>query len=448
MRPTAAPIWLAAAALALLATACTASTTHRLAEVALPGETVLDVTMTPASATAGRVRLDAAYAPGTPQPDASGQPRQSAAPLSRFVFAGTGFIAPPMLYVSPWWLDSATRLGVWEPCEIGPIFSFVRAGAEMRCGLLQERDGAPLSVAVGFATTAHFFQKNQGPIHRVSLDLSRRDAHRRWMGNLHLSQGPRSYSAQLNLPDVHDSTDNEDEIILEPLVTPINPWAYLERDELRLTLALGLGWQTDKDTLLSVGIAPRVTLGESQLTHATCNACESLRPISFDGDYGFDLTLGISKPPSVSRPGDDGLPPPGHKPVSSYSEGRLTAGIAIYASHLGFFLPAMATSLAPDSYEGDSSPAPLYLIPLIGPFMWRDALTEQDDVVGKMYDVMAYTGATLQWTGLLYALSAWLIPETRWVPDDTPNADDGPQVQLSPVQLGPEAPGIGASGTF
>jgi hypothetical protein len=69
----------------------------------------------------------------------------SAARVRNGAFPGLDWILGPFLSVEG---GFDLSLGV---CEIGGLLSFLRVGAELRCGLLQERWGAPFSLAASVA---------------------------------------------------------------------------------------------------------------------------------------------------------------------------------------------------------------------------------------------------------------------------------------------------------
>jgi len=114
-------------------------------------------------------------------------------------------------------------------CEIGGLYQWLRVGGEIRCGLLQERWGHPLSIALG-GLLAFDFGIVTAPFGRIGLDVSRR------FGPLKL------------LADVYMSAGDAYRYLEDPSIIPIEgplPGARaIVRREVRLTVPLGIAIRT------------------------------------------------------------------------------------------------------------------------------------------------------------------------------------------------------------
>lgn len=165
-------------------------------------------------------------------------------------------------------------------CEVGGFYALTRIGPEARCGLLSERRGSPLSVALsgsgGIDYGAHF-----GAYGRLGLDVSRH-------------AGPITA-----IVDAYLSTADELRYIGDPANPPIEgPFPGHQstlRREIRLTLPVGIGFDVAKNETrrftLVVGTTPYFLLVKGACKDDPCKT-----PI-WDGDRGAGITVGLEVHP-------------------------------------------------------------------------------------------------------------------------------------------------------
>jgi hypothetical protein len=110
-------------------------------------------------------------------------------------------------------------------CEIGGLYQWTRVGAEVRCGLLQERWGQPLSIALS-GMLAFDFGVYAAPFGRIGLDASRRFGPLKLLANAYLSAG-----------DAYRFIEDPDVI---PIEGPFIGAQVVTRREVRLTVPLGI----------------------------------------------------------------------------------------------------------------------------------------------------------------------------------------------------------------
>jgi hypothetical protein len=127
-------------------------------------------------------------------------------------------------------------------CEIGGLIQFTRVGGEARCGLLQERWGQPVSIALA-GMLAFDFGVYVAPFGRIGLDASRRFGPLKILADVYLSAG-----------DAYRFIEDPDVI---PIEGPFVGAQVITRREVRLTVPLGIAiraahlgnsWRQDDDS--------------------------------------------------------------------------------------------------------------------------------------------------------------------------------------------------------
>lgn len=113
-------------------------------------------------------------------------------------------------------------------CEVGGIYQLLRIGGELRCGLLQERWGHPLSVALAGAIALDY-----GPytavFARLGLDASRRFGPVELIADAYLSAG--------------DAYRYLEDPSVVPIEGPLPGSQSVVRREVRLTVPLGIAFR-------------------------------------------------------------------------------------------------------------------------------------------------------------------------------------------------------------
>jgi hypothetical protein len=172
-------------------------------------------------------------------------------------------------------VGGAARVG-FHGCELGGIYALTRLGPEVRCGLLRERRGHPLSVALSGAAAVDY-GPYLGAFGRVGLDVSRR-------------AGPVTA-----IVDAYLSTSKQYRYMQDPAKVPIEgplPGALsLVRNEIRLTLPVGIGFNVGSvdstRVTLVAGVNPYFVLHAGACQDSPCQAK------TYEGERGGALTLGF-----------------------------------------------------------------------------------------------------------------------------------------------------------
>jgi hypothetical protein len=171
--------------------------------------------------------------------------------------------------------DVNLLVGVSDRCQVGGDLSFLRGGAEVRCGFVENPDvGAAASGAAGWA----FWDK--GPWARAGVDVS----HGVLVAGGYLSYGPELHSKILE--GIRDAC-------------PMCEWsggpaAEVRRYELRLSLPVGVAsgiWQ--------LGAVPYLTLldEKEKLTCPRCADAEQTKLSDYSQIFGFSIVGGLRTKP-------------------------------------------------------------------------------------------------------------------------------------------------------
>ena len=124
---------------------------------------------------------------------------------------------------------SVSARGSLGGCEIGGLYQSLRIGGEVRCGLLQERWGHPLSVALAGLVAVDF-----GPytavFGRIGIDASRRFGPIKLVADACVSAG-----------DAYRYLQDPDDV---PIEGPFPGSQSIVRREVRLTVPLGIAIRT------------------------------------------------------------------------------------------------------------------------------------------------------------------------------------------------------------
>lgn len=177
-------------------------------------------------------------------------------------------------------------IGVTDRLQLGMALSIHRAEMELRLGLLGERWGDPVSMAVSAAGGSWFFPSDPGA--RAGVDLSKRFGRRVVLGGLHASQGPARYTHKLSYDDCTLPDSHRD----------ISRCSFqVDRTESRLTATLGAAFhlhraRSPRNAALVLALVPYVVL-DSSPAKAKCSACDPLAVDTFESDWGVTLVLGV-----------------------------------------------------------------------------------------------------------------------------------------------------------
>lgn len=420
---------IALVAMACGAVACTPAVAPRSGRVLEPGGFAVEFRATPAAGAPATVELEKLTGHSV-EVDGNSAAR---------------FVVPTLAWFGPWmWLEYGFRFGLFEPCELGLDYGMMQLGAEARCGLLDDRDGDPVSLAVGAAALYQAAHLESGWLGRLSTDLGLPLGRSGWslIAGFAVQYGAHGHAMTLDEGDVDEKflEDSDDFLFAGP-----PPWAYLERRELRLTGHLGATLDfEDGAGGLTLAVVPWGSAWvDSEPLASRCFGCDFLTPRALTERWGVALSTSLTL--STEAPTRDELDtrptaPPGYHYERTLNDDLFGAGIGLlgasYAIGLG---PAIMLPLA--NGDEDLTPVALWFIPLVGPVLWRQEIDTADPVEHAAADVFGYGTTLLQTAGLLLILQSWLYGDLDLVADD----ESGATVTLAPVAL---PGGLGLGGRF
>jgi hypothetical protein len=191
-------------------------------------------------------------------------------------------------------LPSWSVRGRLSRCELGGSL-MLRDVAEVRCGLWQESEGAPISIAPSVAGGYVIYPK--GPWVRAGIDVSRRFGVVSPMVNAYISYGPELHWMQRTSPRDDD-----------PREGPFPASVSSERRELRLSIPFGLAFRiVDGDVHLTPGWNDDFTKEEIEESHDLTwslvfggtawwvlrSTIREQQALSYDADRGLAFTIGF-----------------------------------------------------------------------------------------------------------------------------------------------------------
>lgn len=194
-------------------------------------------------------------------------------------------------FVLPATAEPQPALGIADGLELGALGSTRRLGMELRGQLLDEHDGAPLSLALSGAGTMGWWAGAEGPGGRVGLDASGDTGTLLWMVGAYVGLAPARYEFDQDGWLRHGGLGGEAEV-------------QVDRREVRLSVPLGLALGTARrQAAFVLGVVPEWTLS-SELGETSCNQAEpcilespglvTRLPITdFEQHFELFVTLGI-----------------------------------------------------------------------------------------------------------------------------------------------------------
>ena len=178
-------------------------------------------------------------------------------------------------------LSGGFRVGV-RGCEFGGAYAMTRVLGEVRCGILQERNGAPFSLATSGAIGIDYGPVTR-PVGRVGVDLSVRLGPVRPLVDVYLSTADQ-------LRWIEDPWD-------PPPDGPVPGSKSVVRTEVRLTVPFGIAIEIVRPDPRAADQGDRsqptwsLVLGATPFTvlHASrCTGC-----LSWKGDGGIGFIVGL-----------------------------------------------------------------------------------------------------------------------------------------------------------
>ncbi len=265
----------------LFACSCLATGHPRPAEIAKPGQLTFDghVPLT----TLGIGSLDGT-APDPDDPDGEPDEFRVGGPTIGLVeIVGTGPI--------PVWWELSGRMGVFPGCEVGIMLGIFRQGGEARCAVIDQREGMPVSMALGFAAAYQPFFGVGGPWYRGSLDISYRKAKElTLMFNLYASRGPEGRVLGGDVPEKHWDTPLDPELLHQT-----GSSVFVSRDEWRIATAIGAAVSIEGKIAATVGLVPYFIIDDQPIATFDCGNCSTVSATEYNERFGISLVVGFTR---------------------------------------------------------------------------------------------------------------------------------------------------------
>jgi len=265
---------------AAIAGGCVSAVSPRLAEVAPRGRIAAELSFQ----AAGYARGEATTGDGARHDGNAAMAKQASAQL----LALGGFFVESGLNL---------RYGLGAGCEAGGMFNALRLAGEGRCQLIDQDDGAALSLSVAAAVGYTPFYDRGGVWGRAGVDLSRlgRRRSKAVLLDVYASYGRESYSIPLDVEQAN-----------EHVLTP--PYAWLVRREARISAGIGWSWrQRDgsgelTDRMAVIAVVPYRVIWDGGPKRLECRDCASATVTSADSNMGVALILSLNHVPGLSTP--------------------------------------------------------------------------------------------------------------------------------------------------
>lgn len=169
-------------------------------------------------------------------------------------------------------------------CEVGLVLVTLGMLAEVRCGLLRQSHGDPLSVAVSGAAGSAIRAGGPDftPAARFGLDVSRRFGHFEPLVDVYLSTSSETHFVQTG-------------VVSDPVIAPTG--ITMGRQEIRVSVPLGFAILTGRtDRMQSNVIVSSVTVGLEPWFTLWASSHVEIEPVvrSYATSYGLAVTLGMA----------------------------------------------------------------------------------------------------------------------------------------------------------
>lgn len=254
--------------LAPLLCACTSAVTPRTADIARPGHL------------AGEALLPITYATGTARGRYTDPTTGATEAITLDGLSPAALDAPLVLTLMPVWFTTTVRLGLFTPCEAGATLGLFQLGGELRCGVLQQPTGDPLSLAL---SAGALYQPlfDDPTLYRAGLELSHRSGHLEVTAGLHLTHGTTVH----HITDIPSRYTEPDDHHAAPVV-------FARLRATRLHLPLGLILAADDEIGGLIGLVPYLTL-DHDTRQLQCRQCPAVHLDRFEERWGIVFTAGM-----------------------------------------------------------------------------------------------------------------------------------------------------------
>lgn len=174
--------------------------------------------------------------------------------------------------------------------ELGLSAGAQQQGLDVRFALLDERAGAPLSLAVGLAGAFRPFDALDRGFYALGFDASR------WFGDVAplldvwVSYGPEAHAVSLEETPLVRECGGFGEEGCGEYGPPRHARAV--RDELRLAMAFGVAFRASEVHRVTLALQPYVTLATPGRTDLSCEGCSYVALSGLKETWGFHVTVG------------------------------------------------------------------------------------------------------------------------------------------------------------
>jgi hypothetical protein len=171
-------------------------------------------------------------------------------------------------------------------CEIGPLVSAMRAGAELRCAVMDEDLGHPLSIALSGGVFDQWGKADQGHELRAGLDLSMRVGWATPLLNIYIASVPNRWEVRQHAP-------------FEKRLDGAPDSVSVIRDEVVLSIPLGLGFggqgrsESDMRGRVIVGVVPGITLSADPRGSPAYEGRDAVTVVSVEQHWSLLFTAGV-----------------------------------------------------------------------------------------------------------------------------------------------------------
>ncbi|MDX9721569.1 MAG: hypothetical protein RBU37_12540 [Myxococcota bacterium] len=348
--------------------------------------------------------------------------------------AATTLRLPYLAYAAFWYyFEYSLRLGLPSPCELGIEYGVLAESFELRCAMLSESRGAPVSLSMGAAASYQPILRSEDWLYRLSLELSS-ELGSDWgmSAGAFLSRGPYAQALGAELAEKFVGAEAD-------LFLTVDPYIYVEQEQSRLSLSLGLWYWLDSEhfSRLHFGVQPYFVLQNGELLSSECVNCYYLEAQSLQQRFGFATSVGIELVggQASSSAGDA---PAGYHWERGWNEELLILSLTTAGFAYSLFVPAIVFAVEAERTDLGF----VWFVPIAGPLLWQAGVQDASRGTGGdvLFGILGVGTAVLQSVALVSFIEAWVYGERQLVADDT-------GLTVLPVASG-ESLGVSALGRF
>ena len=179
--------------------------------------------------------------------------------------------------------------------ELGWDLGIQHQGMEVRFALLDERAGAPLSMAASVEAAWRPFEALDAGWFAAGFDLSRRFGVVAPLLNVYLTYGVEAHALSIEGTSLHSGCGSFGDPGCGEYGPPPSPRAV--RDELRLNVSAGVSFAVGDEYEGILRVQPYVVLWADDFRSLSCDGCSNTKPVDFEEVWGMHFTLGLGYTP-------------------------------------------------------------------------------------------------------------------------------------------------------